>query len=75
MVFVTVSNAATPAEADLVRSRLEANGFMVNLKDDNDAVSFGFGLPIGGMQIQVPEDQAENARGLLASQGPPSSDS
>jgi flagellar biosynthesis/type III secretory pathway M-ring protein FliF/YscJ len=75
MDFVTISNAANPAEADLVRSRLEANGFMVNLKDDKDAISFGFGLPIGGVQVQVPEDQAENARGLLASEGPPSSDS
>jgi flagellar biosynthesis/type III secretory pathway M-ring protein FliF/YscJ len=73
MDFVTVSRAVSPAEADLVRSRLEANGFVVNLKDENDAVSFGFGLPIGGVQVQVPEDQAENARGLLASQGPPSS--
>jgi glycolate oxidase len=32
--FVTVSRAANPAEADLVRSRLEANGFLVNLKDE-----------------------------------------
>jgi flagellar biosynthesis/type III secretory pathway M-ring protein FliF/YscJ len=73
MDFVTVANAATPAEADLVKSRLEANGFMVNLKDEKDAISFGYGLSVGGVQVQVPEDQAENARGLLASQGPPSS--
>ena len=72
MDFVTVSRAANPAEADLVRSRLEANGFQVNLKDEKDAVSFGFGLSIGGVQVQVPEDQAESARGLLASEGPPS---
>jgi hypothetical protein len=73
MDFVTVSKAANPAEADLVRSRLEANGFTVNLKDENDAISFGYGLSIGGIQVQVPEDQAESARGLLTSQGPPSS--
>jgi hypothetical protein len=72
MDFITVSTAATPAEADLVKSRLEANGFLVNLKDEKDAISFGFGLPIGGVQVQVREDQAESARGLLASEGPPS---
>jgi hypothetical protein len=73
MEFVTISSVGTPAEADLVRSRLEANGFLVNLKDEKDSVSFGFGLPIGGVQIQVPEDQSENAKALLESQGPPSS--
>jgi flagellar biosynthesis/type III secretory pathway M-ring protein FliF/YscJ len=73
MDFITVSKAANSTEADLVRSRLEANGFMVNLKDENDTVSFGYGSPLGGVQVQVPEAQAESARALLASQGPPSS--
>jgi hypothetical protein len=73
MDFVTVSRAANPAEADLVRSRLEANGFQVNLKDENDAVSFGFGLSIGGVQVQVPEAQVESARALLDSQDSPGS--
>jgi hypothetical protein len=73
MDFVTVSTAANPADADLVRSRLEANGFLVNLKDEKGAVSLGYGPHLGGVQVQVPEDQAESASGLLASQGPPSS--
>jgi len=73
MDFVTVSKAVNPGEADLVRSRLEANGFFVNLKSEDEAISFGYGTPIGGVQVQVPEDQAENARALLQSQDPPSS--
>ena len=73
MDFVTVSRAVSPAEADLVRSRLEANGFFVNLKSEDEAISFGYGSPIGGVQIQVPEDQAESARTLLQTQNPPSS--
>ena len=73
MDFITVSKAASPGEADLVRSRLEANGFLVNLKSEVTAIDFGYGLPIGGVQVQVPEDQAESARTLLDSQGPPSS--
>jgi hypothetical protein len=72
MDFVTVSKAANSADADLIRSRLEANGFTVNLKDDKDTLSFGYGAPLGGVDVQVAEDQAESARALLASQGPPS---
>jgi hypothetical protein len=73
MDFVTVSTAANPAGADLIRSQLEANGFLVNLKDEKDTVSFGYGPSLGGVQVQVPEDQAESARALLASQEPRSS--
>jgi hypothetical protein len=73
MDFVTVSRAVNPGEADLVRSRLEANGFFVNLKSEVTAIDFGYGLPVGGIQIQVREDQAESARALLESPDPPSS--
>jgi hypothetical protein len=73
MDFITVSRAVSSGEAELVRSRLEANGFFVNLKSDEEAISFGYGTPIGGVQVQVPEDQAESARALLQSQDPPSS--
>ncbi len=73
MKFVTVSTALNPSEAELVRSRLEANGFLVNIKSENAAFTFGSAYDIGGVQIQVPEDQAESARTLLESQGPPSS--
>jgi hypothetical protein len=72
MDFITVSRAVSPAEADLVRSRLEANGFFVNLKSEDEAISFGYGTAIGGVQVQVPEAEAESARALLASQDPPS---
>jgi flagellar biosynthesis/type III secretory pathway M-ring protein FliF/YscJ len=73
MEFVTISRALNPSEAELVRSRLEANGFLVNIKSQNAAFTFGSGYDIGGVQIQVPEDQAESARALLASQDPPTS--
>jgi hypothetical protein len=73
MDFVTVSHAATPAEAELVRSRLEANGFAVNLKSENAAMSFGGGLILGGIQVQVQETEAQNARALLESPPEPNS--
>lgn len=70
MDFVTVSRALNPSEAELVRSRLEANGFLVNIKNENAAFCFGSGYDIGGVLIQVPEIQAESARALLESQEP-----
>ena len=73
MDFVTVSRALNPAEAELVRSRLEANGFMVNIKNETAAFTFGTGYDIGGVLIQVPEGEAESARALLESQDPPAS--
>ncbi len=73
MEFITVSTLNNPAEAEFVRSRLEANGFFVNLKHAEAAFSLGYGSALGGVQVQVPQDQAENARSLLASQDPPGS--
>jgi hypothetical protein len=71
MDFVTVTMVLNPAEAELIRSRLEANGFLVNIKNEDAAFSFGYSPELGGLQIQVPEADAENARALLKSQGPP----
>lgn len=73
MEFITVSTLNNPAEAELVRSRLESNGFLVSLKNAEAAFSLGYGSAIGGVQVQVPEDQAESARALLESHDPPSS--
>jgi hypothetical protein len=72
MDFVTVSESLNLAEAELAKSRLEANGFFVNLKDENCAFVFGAASTVGRVQVQVPEDQAESARALLQSQDPPS---
>ena len=72
MDFVTVSMALNPSEAELVRSRLEANGFLVHVQGEEAAFAFGSGYDIGGVRVQVPADQAESARALLASQDPPS---
>jgi hypothetical protein len=73
MDFITVSRAVNPAEAELTRSFLEANGFTVNLTSEVTAIDFGYGVPVGGIQVQVPEAQAESARTLLQSPEPPSS--
>jgi hypothetical protein len=73
MDFVTVAKAIDPEEAELIRSRLEANGFLVNVKNEDAAFSLGLSLVLGGVEIQVLENQADSARALLQSQDPPSS--
>lgn len=71
MEFVTVYWALNPADADLVRSRLEANEFLVNVKNEYAARMIdGYSLAAGGLEVQVPDDQAEDARNLLGSADP-----
>jgi len=75
MKFVTVSSAFNPAAAELVRSRLEANGFLVNVKNETAALSMdGYAMAAGGILVQVPEDQADDARTLLGSEDSPTNE-
>jgi hypothetical protein len=72
MEFVTVFSAFNPAAAELVRSRLEANGFLVNVKHETSALSMdGYAMAAGGILVEVPEDQAADARALIQSHDPP----
>ncbi|MGD0813291.1 MAG: DUF2007 domain-containing protein [Verrucomicrobiota bacterium] len=75
MEFVTVFSAFNPADAELVRSRLEANGFLANVKHETSALSMdGYAMAAGGILVQVPEDQAADARDLIQSKDPPTSE-
>jgi hypothetical protein len=68
MKFVTVYTTFNPADAQLVRSRLEASEFLVNVKNENAALSMdGYAMAAGGIQVQVPEDQVDDARELIES--------
>lgn len=68
MEFVTVYTSFNPAAAELVRSRLEANEFLVNVKNETAALTMdGYSMAAGGILVQVPEDQAEDARALIES--------
>lgn len=67
MKLVTISRAFNPAEADLVRSRLEAADFLVTLVHDTAVLSLeGYALAAGGILVQVPEEEAAEAREFLA---------
>lgn len=66
MKLVTVFQAFNPAEAQVVRSRLEASGFRVEVKNELSSLSIeGYSLAAGGILVQVPEDQESDARQLL----------
>ncbi|MEY4386791.1 MAG: putative prokaryotic signal transducing protein [Verrucomicrobiota bacterium] len=68
MKLVTVYTALNPAEAQLANSQLEAAGFHSIVVGESAALGMdGYGLTIGGIRVQVPEDEAEDANLLLRS--------
>jgi hypothetical protein len=72
MQMVTVSTAFNPADAQLVRSRLDAAGFHAVVKHELSALSLdGYGLAAGGILVQVPDEEAADAREFLDSPTPP----
>lgn len=67
MQLVTVQSAFNPADAQLVRSRLEAAGFHPVVTHELSSLSLdGYAMAAGGILIQVPEEEAEEARTFLA---------
>jgi hypothetical protein len=67
MNLVTVFRTFNPGEAELIRSRLDAAQFDVTLTHDLASLSLeGYALAAGGILVQVPEGEAEEARALLA---------
>jgi hypothetical protein len=63
---VTIFRAFNPAEAQLVRSRLEAAGFHPFVADELSALSIdGYALAAGGIRVQVPEGEAADVREFL----------
>lgn len=66
MELVTIFTGADKAEATLVKARLEANGFHAELMGETALTDlYGFG---GKTRVQVPDEEAEDARALLSSE-------
>jgi hypothetical protein len=66
MDFATVFTALSPADAQLVRSRLEAAGFHPFVMGELSALSMdGYSLATGGIRVQVPETEAAEAKEFL----------
>ena len=75
MSLVTVFTSFSSAEAQLIRSRLEASGFHAIVMHELSALSMdGYSMAAGGIRVQVPETEAADARELLsAGESPPES--
>jgi len=66
MKLVVVFTGFNPAESQLVRSRLEAAGFHPFIPNENSALGTeGYSLAVGGIRVQVPEDELAAAKEFL----------
>ena len=64
--LITVHSSFSPADAQLVRSRLEAAGFHAVVSNELSALSMeGYSLAAGGILVQVPADEAPDAKEFL----------
>lgn len=71
MEMITIFTAFNPADAQLVRSRLDAAQFHPVVKNELSALSMdGYGITVGGILVQVPEAEAAEAREFLNSSEP-----
>ncbi|MBI2946751.1 MAG: DUF2007 domain-containing protein [Verrucomicrobia bacterium] len=74
MQLVTVFKTFSAAEAQLVRSRLEVAGYQAEVAHELASLSMdGYSMATGGILVQVPDDQAEDARSLVTA-GPSTED-
>ncbi len=66
----TVYTAFNPADAQLVRSRLEAAGFHPLVTHELSALSLdGYSMAAGGILVQVPEEEENEVRAFLEAAG------
>jgi hypothetical protein len=69
MELTTVFTAFNPAQAHLVRSRLEAAEFHAVVTHELSALSMdGYALAAGGILVQVPNEEAADAKEFLAAE-------
>ena len=72
MELVTVFSAFNPADAHLARSRLEAAGFHAAVMHELSSLSMdGYAMAAGGILVQVPDEEAADAKEFLAADTPP----
>ena len=68
---VTVFSTFSPAEAELVRSRLDAAEFHAVVTHELAALTMeGYSMAAGGVLVQVPAAEADDAKALLAAPEP-----
>jgi len=68
MALVTVYRTFSSGDAHLVCSRLEAANLQASVAHELSALSMeGYALAAGGIRVQVPEEQAQEAREIIES--------
>jgi hypothetical protein len=68
---VTVFKSFNPVEAQLIRSLLDSAGLLATVVHETAALSTeGYAMSVGGIEVQVPEDQAEAAREIINTAAP-----
>lgn len=68
---VTVFRTFSPAEAELICSRLNAAGLHAEVVHGTAALSMdGYSMATGGILVEVPDSEAEQARELIAAKDP-----
>jgi len=66
MKLVTIYTGFNPAEAQLVRSRLEAAEFHPFIPNENSALGTeGYSMAVGGIRVQVPDTEFADAKQFL----------
>ena len=71
MSITTVFRAFSPAEAQVVKTYLEAAGIpTVVLHETASLTTEGYTGATGGVRVQVPDDRVEEAKTLLAAKIP-----
>ena len=70
-MLITIHTSFNPADAHLVRSRLEAAQFHPVIAHELSALSMdGYALAAGGILVQVPEEEADEAKTFLTESKP-----
>ena len=62
MKLVTIHTAVSLGQAEVVASRLETAGFHPTIQNELSALP---SMIEGGVRVQVPDDEAEDAKALL----------
>ena len=71
MQLVTVFSSFSPAEAQLIRSRLDSADIPATVVNELAALSMdGYSMATGGILVQVPDEYAAEARALIESANP-----
>lgn len=68
--LATVGTFSTPTEANIVRNHLEADGIRAFLADEAIVgMAWHLGTAVGGVKLQVAEDDVERALAVIESHG------